>query len=639
MAEQSSRIGKIYTNKSGDEFQVISKNSNGTFHIRFLETGFENDISKDMIRNGATIRDHSKNPKKNVINIGDIKTNNEGYEYEIIEKIKTQWYKVKFAISGYETEVKESSIINGTIRDRLSPTKYGVGILGYKTKYTSKSKIGKLWGDIISYCYNPNDKSYPNNGGKGVTVCERWLRFDYFVEDLPLIPGFDEDKFNNNEIYMTKELSQCGMPRENMVYSLETCQFISTQYKNLIKTDNVSNGLLVPAEIVEKPNYKIGDFFTNNQGKDFTIIDINNNEYTIRFLASGHDYTVDIMSIYNGNIKDQNINIGDIFTNNQGKDFEIISKVNNKSDYLVRFIESGYETNASYVAVMGGYIIDKSTYQRKYDVGCTFTNNDGLDYIIIQRYDSSKVRVKFNKSGNEYDVFTSHILGGLIRDSDAYDFKYDIGKKFLNNKGLEMVIIEKYNDTKVRVRFTKSGYETDTEMSAVNRGEVKDQYEPSIYNIGYIGDFDGNVKYMKEYRKWHGMLERCYNPEDSHYNSYGGKGVTVCERWLNFTNFFNDIHHLPGYDHIKFQNGELELDKDLKQFGQCENKVYSPETCVLIPKCVNEALRQHPRDISITNDYIYDSNTNVYYNGFGYDFCTIKKPMIVPAIIVNKEVD
>ena len=188
MAEQISRIGKIYTNKSGDEFQVISKNSNGTFHIRFLETGFENDISKDMIRNGATIRDHSKNPKKNIINIGDIKTNNEGYQYEIIEKIKPQWYKVKFAISGYETEVRDSSIDKGTIRDRLSPTKYGVGILGYKTKYTSKSKIGKLWDDMISYCYNPNDKSYPNNGGKGVTVCERWLRFDYFVEDLPLIP-------------------------------------------------------------------------------------------------------------------------------------------------------------------------------------------------------------------------------------------------------------------------------------------------------------------------------------------------------------------------------------------------------------------------------------------------------------------
>ena len=74
----------------------------------------------------------------------------------------------------------------------------------------------------------------------------------------------------------------------------------------------------------------------------------------------------------------------------------------------------------------------------------------------------------------------------------------------------------------------------------------------------------------------------------------------------------------------------------LKQFNQTECKVYSPETCVLIPKNVNEALRQHPRDISITNDYIYDAQTNIYYNGFGYDFCTVKQPMIIPAIIVKE---
>ena len=385
---------------------------------------------------------------------------------------------------------------------------------------------------------------------------------------------------------------------------------------------------------------KVGEIYTNNNGLDFEIIAITSSRNRIiRFLESGHIYyDVSKYNIMKGLVKDLKVNIGDKFTNTQGLEFIVMRKykVDKQTKYLVKFIESGFEVEKNLSAIIGGYVVDELTYQRKYDEGCTFTNNDGLEYTIIKRYDSVKVRVKFNKSGNEYDVFTSHIPGGLIRDSDAYDFKYAVGKKFLNNKGSEMVIIENYGGTKLRVKFTKSGYETDTDMSAINRGEVKDQYEPSIYNIGCIGDFDGNVKYMKEYRKWHGMIERCYNPNDSHYNSYGGKGVTVCERWLNFTNFFNDIHHLPGYDHYKFQNGELELDKDLKQFNQTECKVYSPETCVLIPKNVNEALRQHPRDISITNDYIYDAQTNIYYNGFGYDFCTVKQPMIIPAIIVKE---
>ena len=385
---------------------------------------------------------------------------------------------------------------------------------------------------------------------------------------------------------------------------------------------------------------KVGEIYTNNSGLKFQIISKTNyKDCIIKFIESGHIYYgVSKYNIIKGLVKDLKVTIGDKFTNTQGLEFIIIGKnrVNKKTKYLVRFIESGFEIEKDLNAILGGYVIDELTYQRKYDEGCTFTNNDGLEYTIIKRYNSVKVRVKFNKSGNEYDVFTSHIPGGLIRDSDAYDFKYDIGKKFLNNKGLEMVIIEKYNDTKVRVRFTQSGYETYADISSINKGDVKDKYQPSVSNIGYIGDFDGNVKFMKEYQRWRGMLERCYNQSSKHYNSYGGKGVTVCERWLNFTNFFNDIHHLPGYDHYKFQNGELELDKDLKQFNQTECKVYSPETCVLIPKNVNEALRQHPRDISITNDYIYDAQTNIYYNGFGYDFCTVKQPMIIPAIIVKE---
>jgi hypothetical protein len=36
-----------------------------------------------------------------------------------------------------------------------------------------------------------------------------------------------------------------------------------------------------------------------------------------------------------------------------------------------------------------------------------------------------------------------------------------------------------------------------------------------------------------EYRRWAAMKERCYSKNNKHYKDYGGRGITVCDRWLN----------------------------------------------------------------------------------------------------------
>lgn len=40
---------------------------------------------------------------------------------------------------------------------------------------------GKEW---YSRCTNPNSKEYPNYGGRGITICERWLKFENFLADM-----------------------------------------------------------------------------------------------------------------------------------------------------------------------------------------------------------------------------------------------------------------------------------------------------------------------------------------------------------------------------------------------------------------------------------------------------------------------
>ena len=47
------------------------------------------------------------------------------------------------------------------------------------------------------------------------------------------------------------------------------------------------------------------------------------------------------------------------------------------------------------------------------------------------------------------------------------------------------------------------------------------------------------------YKVWSGMLSRCRTPTASGYANYGGRGIRVCERWLNFENFLADMGVKP----------------------------------------------------------------------------------------------
>ena len=47
------------------------------------------------------------------------------------------------------------------------------------------------------------------------------------------------------------------------------------------------------------------------------------------------------------------------------------------------------------------------------------------------------------------------------------------------------------------------------------------------------------------YHKWRGMFTRCYNENCEDYFAYGGRGITVCERWHNPWNFIEDMGDCP----------------------------------------------------------------------------------------------
>jgi hypothetical protein len=115
--------------------------------------------------------------------------------WELLSKLPIQdKWEVK-CICGVKREAYISNLINGRplscgcLKPALSP---------WKSRPTYNS-----WNHAKERCYNPKDNAYPNYGGRGITMCDRWLNsFHAFLEDMGEKPeGLTLDRINNNGNY------------------------------------------------------------------------------------------------------------------------------------------------------------------------------------------------------------------------------------------------------------------------------------------------------------------------------------------------------------------------------------------------------------------------------------------------------
>jgi len=158
-----------------------------------------------------------------------------------------------------------------------------------------------------------------------------------------------------------------------------------------------------------------------------------------------------------------------------------------------------------------------------------------------------------------------------------------LGKVSVNTQGCEMCIIEYNHARDCTIKF----YNTETILFKkyyrdFMLGLIKDPYHPHVYNVGFIGIGNfSNKTHRRIYHIWNNMLSRCYNEKERvKHPTY--IGCSVDERWHNFQNFAEWYEN----NYKEYMEG-WQLDKDIL----CkECRIYSSETCALVPKEVNYLL-------------------------------------------------
>lgn len=89
------------------------------------------------------------------------------------------------------------------------------------------------------------------------------------------------------------------------------------------------------------------------------------------------------------------------------------------------------------------------------------------------------------------------------------------------------------------------------------------------------------------YSVWSGMLRRCETPTDAAYRNYGGRGITVCEQWHIFANFYADMGDKPS---------GLTLER------KDNNSGYFPDNCVWASRVDQSRNRRSLVLVTINNE-------------------------------------
>ena len=184
--------------------------------------------------------------------------------------------------------------------------------------------------------------------------------------------------------------------------------------------------------------------------------------------------------------------------------------------------------------------------------------------------------------------------------------KYE-GAVFKTNNYGDVEVTEYIDSYNITVKFLNTGAIKITTASALTTGILKDSEVHDTHKYGVM-DIPKSVgrggRCDPLYHKWNGMMQRCYNPKNK-INNPAYEACTSSETFRHFSKFKSWYCSQIGYE-----QEDWHLDKDILIKG---NKVYSEDTCCIVPPEINCALLNNKKVRgSFPQGVIYNSTKTRY---------------------------
>lgn len=191
-----------------------------------------------------------------------------------------------------------------------------------------------------------------------------------------------------------------------------------------------------------------------------------------------------------------------------------------------------------------------------------------------------------------------------------------LGEIRLNKQGTMMKIVRYGSHEDIDIEFLDDFHYVKEHQAYSNfkNGGVKNPYDKTICGVGYIGvgkyKTGTGTKHTEEYQNWTCMIRRCYDEKlKERYSAYYGDCI-VCNEWHNlqiFSEWWNNNIYRVGTE-------RMHLDKDILFNG---NRLYSPDTCLIVPQRINMMFLKKPNKYNLPNGIIPIGNEryNANYRG------------------------
>lgn len=175
--------------------------------------------------------------RKNTSRIGEKNYNNQGSQMTIIKYNNYHDVDVMFQTGYVANSVDYDSFKDGTIKDLLFPSVFGIGYFGVGdyTAYSECSgvKIHQVWSSMLNRCYNEKFHIiYPTY--TDVIVDDKWHNYQVFAkwvtENVYYVP--------NEKLYLDKDI----LIKHNKIYSEDRCCFVPREINNLFTKHDSSRG-------------------------------------------------------------------------------------------------------------------------------------------------------------------------------------------------------------------------------------------------------------------------------------------------------------------------------------------------------------------------------------------------------------